>query len=59
MVVPKLPTGNLAPSTKQPTTVVKNVSQNVAKVFGSDDSEDVCLIIILNFFFKLIIIKIE
>ncbi len=47
MVVPKLPTGNLAPSTKQPTTVVKNVSQNVAKVFGSDDSEDV----FFNYFF--------
>lgn len=40
-VVPKLPTGCLAPSKKQPIAVVKNVSEKVAQVFGSDDDDDV------------------
>ena len=33
------PTGNLAPSSKV-AGVVKNVSDKVAKVFGSDDEDD-------------------
>ena len=41
IIVPKLPTGNLAPSSKAPSTVVKNVSEKVAKVFGSDDEDEV------------------
>ncbi len=39
--VNKLPTGNLAPSNKQPAALVKNVSKNVAQVFGSDSDDEV------------------
>ena len=37
----KLPTGNLASSKKLPIAVVKNVSEKVAKVFGSDSDDEV------------------
>lgn len=36
-----LPSGNLAPSSKKPISIVKNVSQKVAQVFGDDDSDEV------------------
>jgi hypothetical protein len=40
--VPKLPSGNLAPaSTNKQPVLLKNVSEKVAKVFGSDDDDDV------------------
>ena len=40
--VNKLPTGNLAPaSTNKQPVLLKNVSEKVAKVFGSDDEDDV------------------
>ncbi len=42
-ILPKLPTGNLAPSKKQPIAVVKNVSEKVAQVFGSDDDDEVLI----------------
>jgi hypothetical protein len=41
---PKLPTGNLASSKKMPVTVVKNVSEKVAKVFGSDSDDEVFIV---------------
>ena len=44
--VPKLSTSNLMPSKSQPVAgIQKNVSEKVAKVFGSDDSE-----VFVNFF---------
>ena len=45
---PKLPTGNLASSKKMPVAVVKNVSEKVAKVFGSDSDDEVFIVSNLN-----------